>query len=111
MAEDFRDLILHIFEASLDAQLRAVKRLRKGDLGAPVERPKRRMSQEDMAYDILKKSRATLHISEILVRIESTFGVKVDRESRVSSLTKKVSRGDRFVRTARNTFGLKEGIR
>jgi hypothetical protein len=32
----------------------------------------------------------------------------VDRESLVSSLTKKVMRGDRFVRTGRNTFAVKE---
>ncbi len=35
------------------------------------------------------------------------FGVAVDRESLVSSLAKKVVRGDRFVRTAKNTFGLR----
>ena len=111
MAEDLRDLILNLFETSLDAQLRAVRRLRKDGTGARVERPRRSMSQVDMTYDILKKGRGALHISEILVRIESTFGLKIDRESLVSSLTKKVSRGDRFVRTARNTFGLKEGIK
>ena len=45
----------------------------------------------------------------LLERIERAFGVAVDRESLVSSLTKKVARGDRFVRTGRNTFALKEG--
>jgi hypothetical protein len=34
----------------------------------------------------------------------------VDRDSLVSSLAKKISRGDRFIRTERNTFALrKEG--
>lgn len=111
MAEDVRDLILNIFEASLDAQVRAVRRLRKDGARAPVERSRKSMSQVNMAYDILKKGRGPLHISEILVRIESTFGMKIDRESLVSSLTKKVARGDRFLRTAKNTFGLKEGIK
>jgi len=59
-----------------------------------------------MAYDILKKARAPLHISEILSRLRSSFAVAVDRESLVSSLTKKVTRRDRFTRTAKNTFGL-----
>ena len=60
-----------------------------------------------MAYVILKKARAPLHISELLARIQASFQVRVDRESLVSALTKKVARGDRFLRTAKNTFGLR----
>ena len=107
MPEDLKDSILSIFEASLDAQLRAVRRLRKG---APEAAPVRRRtdpSQVDMAYDILKRARAPLHISELLARIHSTFHRSVDRESLVSSLTKKVARGDRFLRTGKNTFALR----
>ena len=48
-----------------------------------------------------------LHVSDILSRIQAHFGVAVDRESLVSSLTKKVARGDRFLRPAKNTFSLK----
>ena len=75
--------------------------------------PRRRasLSQVDMAYDILKKARAPLHVSEILARILATFHVSVDRESLVSSLTKKVARGDRFLRTGKNTFGLRAEAR
>jgi DNA-directed RNA polymerase delta subunit len=61
-----------------------------------------------MAYDILRKSPAPLHISELLDRIQASFGVSVDRESLVSSLSKKIARGDRFLRTAKNTFGVRE---
>jgi DNA-directed RNA polymerase delta subunit len=64
-----------------------------------------------MAYDILKKARAPLHISEILARIQSTFHTPVDRESLVSSLTKKVARADRFLRTGKNTFALRPEAR
>jgi hypothetical protein len=60
-----------------------------------------------MAYDILRKARSPLHISELLARLQSTFHVAVDRESLVSSLTKKVARGDRFLRTGKNTFALR----
>src|ERR1019366_1614607 len=45
-----------------------------------------------------------LHVSELLARIQSSFGVTVDRESLVSSLSKKVARQDRFLRTQKNTF-------
>ena len=103
MPDDLKDSILSIFEASLDAQLRAVRRLRQGET-APRARPRKGLSQVDMAYDILKRARSPLHVSELLARIHSTFQVVVDRESLVSSLTKKVARGDRFLRTGKNTF-------
>jgi hypothetical protein len=64
-----------------------------------------------MAFDILKKARSPLHISLILERIQSHFGVAVDRESLVSSLTKKVARGDRFLRPEKNTFSVKPEAR
>jgi|SRR5271157_520184 len=109
MPDDLKDSILSIFEASLDAQLRAVRRLRRP---SPAVAPRRRtsLSQVDMAYDILKKARAPLHVAEILARIQATFQVTVDRESLVSSLTKKVARGDRFLRTAKNTFALRPEV-
>lgn len=111
MNNDLKDLILSTFEASLDAQLRAVRRLRQGASEPPRGRRKEGLSQVDMAYDVLKKARSPLHISDILARIQAQFGVAVDRESLVSSLTKKVARGDRFLRTAKNTFGLRAEAR
>jgi hypothetical protein len=110
MNDETKDLILSVFEASLEAQLRAVRRLRQGD--TPTE-PRRRtgLSQVNMAFDILKKARSPLHVSQILERIQTHFGVAVDRESLVSSLTKKVARGDRFLRPEKNTFALRPEAR
>jgi len=111
MSDDLKDSILSIVEASLDAQLRAVRRLRRGP-PEPVSKHRRAsLSQVDMAHDILKKARAPLHVSEILARIQSTFQVTIDRESLVTSLSKKVARGDRFLRTGKNTFGLRPEAR
>ncbi len=107
MPDDLKDLILGTVEASLDAQLRAVRRLRQGTPAARTPRLPKGLSQVDMAHDVLKKARGPLHVSEILSRIAAQFHVPVDRESLVSSLTKKVARGDRFVRTDKNTFGLR----
>ena len=107
MNEDLKDSILSIFEASLDAQLRAVRRLRQPDTTAPRSARKKGLSQVDMAYDVLKKARSPLHVSELLERIHAAFGVSIDRESLVSSLTKKVARHDRFLRTDKNTFALR----
>jgi hypothetical protein len=64
-----------------------------------------------MAYDILKRARAPLHVSEIIDRIQTQFGVVVDRESLVSSLSKKVARQDRFLRPEKNTFSLRPETR
>jgi len=107
MADDVRDTILGVIEASLDAQLRAVRRLRHGEPKRARPRLRQGRSQVDMAYDVLKKAGAPLHIAEILARIHTAFRVTVDRESLVSSLTKKVMRGDRFVRTDKSTFALR----
>ncbi len=107
MPDDLRDTILSILEASLEAQLRAVRRLRHGDAAVAPPRSKKGLSQVDMAYDILKKTRSPLHVSDLLARIQASFGVTIDRESLVSSLAKKVARGDRFLRTAKNTFAVR----
>ncbi len=108
MQDDIKDLILSTLETSLAAQLKVIRQLRRNPKPA-ADRPHRKgRSQVDMAYDILREARGPLHVAEIIHRIQSVFGVPVGRESLVSSLTKKVQRGDHFLRTARNTFGLKE---
>ena len=105
--DEIEAAVLHALEVSLEAQLRAVKRLRT----APRE-PKaasKRTSQIGMVHDILKRAGQPLHVSDIMERVEKLHGVKLDRESIVSTLTKKVNRGDRFVRPDKNVFGLKGG--
>jgi len=105
---EVRDSLLEAVEVSLDAQLRAVRRLRRG--GEVRERGRRRvgMSQVDFVYDILLRAGVPLHITEILRRVAADHGVRLDRESVVSALSKKVARGVRFVRTDRNTFAVRK---
>ena len=105
--DDLKDSILSIFQASLDAQLRAVRRLRQDPQPPPEPSARKGLSQVDMAFDILRKAHSPLHISDLLDRIQAQFGVTVDRESLVSSLSKKVARGDRFLRPEKNTFALR----
>ena len=105
-----RDTLLEVIEGSLDAQLRAVRRLRAAPARGKAGRLGRKgvekgMSQVDMAYDILLGS-GPLHVNELLQAIKSRFGVEVDRESLVSALSKRIARADRFERTERNTFGV-----
>ena len=111
MNEDLRDTVLSAIEESLDAQLRAVRRLRKGETSEAKPSRRARLSQVDMAYDILKKARNPLHVADLIERIQSAYGVAVDRESLVSSLSKKIAREDRFLRTEPNTFGLRPEAR
>jgi hypothetical protein len=111
MNDDLKDSILTIFEASLDAQLRAVRRLRQGDPSPARPTRSKSLSQVDMAFDVLRKARSPLHVSELLDRIHAAFGVTIDRESLVSSLSKKVARQDRFLRTGKNTFALRPETR
>ncbi len=61
-----------------------------------------------MAFDVLTSARGPLHVNVILERIRAQFGVKIDRDSLVSSLSKKVARADRFRRPAKNAFALIE---
>ena len=111
MNDDITATILSIFEASLEAQLRAIRRLRQPQPTSGEARHRKGLSQVDMAFDILKKARSPLHVSQILERIQTHFGITVDRESLVSSLTKKVARGDRFLRPEKNTFSLRPEAR
>ena len=111
MNDDIKDAVLSVFEASLEAQLRAVRRLRQGQAEEAKPRPSKGRSQVDMTFDILKKAGTPLHVSEIIDRIQTQFGVAVDRESLVSSLSKKVARQDRFLRPEKNTFSLRPEAR
>ncbi len=105
--DDIEASVLHAFEVTLEAQLKAIKRLRAGPV---AEKPSPKgMSQVDMVYDILQRASQPLHITEIIDRVEKVHGRRVERESIVSALVKKVRRGDRFVRTDKNVFGLKGG--
>lgn len=112
--DPIREAILSTVEACLDAQLRAVRKLRTtpstdSSMVAPSSegKTKKGRSHLDMAFDILKEADHPLHISELLERINARFAQHLDRESLVSALTKRVMRADRFVRTQKNTFGLR----
>ncbi len=105
--DGIRAVVLEAIEVSLEAQLKAVKRLRAGP---PEPRAVReRTSQIQMVHDVLRRAGKPLHVTEIIERVEKAHGIKLDRESIVSTLVKKVKRSDRFIRTDKNVFGLKGG--
>lgn len=103
--EEIEAAVLHAMEVSLEAQLRAVKRLRTGP---GEQKPVRKgTAQIDMVQDVLRRAGKPLHVSEIIERVQKLHGFKLERESIVSTLVKKVNRGDRFIRTDKNVFALK----
>jgi hypothetical protein len=105
-----RDAVLETTEAVLEAQLRAVRALRRGEPSAKRsgEPRVRGRSQVDMAFDILHSS-GPLHVKVLIERIAERFGTQVDRESLVSALSKRVAREDRFCRVGRNVFDVIQG--
>jgi hypothetical protein len=105
--DEIEAAVLHAIEVSLEAQLKAVRRLQTGPSEARAAR--KGTSQIDMVHDVLKRAGKPLHISEIIERVRKLHGLELERESIVSTLTKKVNRGSRFVRTDKNVFALKEG--
>lgn len=108
MSDEVRQAILETIESALDAQLRAVRKLRRGEPAELEERaPRPRRSQMSIVEDILTEAGQPLHIAAIIARAKSRFGQSLDRESLVSALTKRLKRKDRFVRSAPNTFGLR----
>lgn len=106
MADAVRDEILAAFEMALDTQLRAVRRLR----GGPRSRARGRLkglSNMDMSFAILRRAKTPLHVDDLIGAIAQAYGVRPARDSLVSALTKKIVAGDRFEKTAPNTFGLR----
>jgi hypothetical protein len=106
MADSIRDEILAAFELSLETQLRAVRRLR-GRRPRLQRAGGKGLSNVDMSLAILSRMKTPLHVDDLIIAIAQTYGVQPARDSLVSALTKKVVAGDRFEKTAPNTFGLR----
>jgi len=99
--------LLNLFESLLRVQLHAVRQLRRSS-GTPAKelKIKESMSHMDIVHDILQQQRKPLHVNEIIILAQKRFDLKLDKESLVSALTKRVKRQDRFIKTGPNIFGL-----
>ena len=109
MPDTPRDDLLEALEAISQAQLRAIRRLRrfpKAKSKTLAAAAGRRLSGMDMIIDILQRERRPLHINDLLAAVQKRFDIQLDRESVVSGISKRVARQDRFMRTAPNTFAL-----
>lgn len=67
----------------------------------------KRTSNLSIVEDILKNTGTPLHISAIIEIAKNEFNADLERDSIVSALIKKINSGQTFIRTAPNTFAIK----
>jgi len=108
MSEPIRDIILEAIEASLEAQLSAVRRLRRVSPDLAKPRASKGKSQISMVVDVLAEASQPMHLNAIIERVQGKFGVQLDPDSIGSALTKRVVKKELFARPAKNTFALLE---
>ena len=87
-----------------ESKLKTISRLQKG----LKPKPPKRTSKADVVEHVLQIAGRPLHVSEIIQIADRDFHVQLERDSIVSILIKKIKAGQRFIRTAPNTFALKE---
>lgn len=85
-------------------KIKTISRIQKG----LEPKPRKRMSKVEIVEHVLKIAGRPLHISEIIEIAHRDFQVQLERDSIVSIVVKKIKAGQRFIRTAPNTFALRE---
>ena len=87
-----------------ESKLKIINRFQK----ASQPKLKKRTSKIEVAENVLRIAGRPLHVSEMIHLADRDFQVSLDRDSIVSAILKKATAGKSFVRTAPNTFALKE---
>ena len=95
-------------EALLKEQLKVLRRFLKKDKKEEEKTARKSRSKMSAVKDILEGSSTPLHVAVIINKAKSDYQTIIDRESIVSAISKKVRKGDTFIRVAPNTFGLKD---
>jgi hypothetical protein len=91
-------------EEITETKLKIINRFQK----AVQPQPNKRTSKIEIAKNVLRIAGRPLHVSEIIQLAKRDFQVTLDRDSIVSAILKKVTAGKSYIRTAPNTFALKE---
>ena len=99
------DNYLELQRELLQAQLRVVYRHQRKTV--PHGQKRNRTSNLTIVEDILQNSGQPLHISKIIEIAQKAYNVRLERDSIVSALIKKINAGRTFIRIAPNTFALK----
>jgi hypothetical protein len=85
------------------ARLKIIERFQQQKLRQPRERT----SNIDIVENILSGAGRPLHVSEIIRKAQEDHQVRLNRDSIVSAILKKINAAQTFIRTAPNTFALK----
>ena len=101
------DLFLAYEREVAEFKLGLIRRLARESTDTGKE-GRKRTSNFAMAEKVLQDAGKPLHVSEIIAAVETEFGVQLDRDSLSSALGKQIRKGKRFLRTAPNTFGLRQ---
>ena len=96
-------LFLQYQKEVIQAQLKVIERF----LQQEGSKPKERTSKIDIVKNVLNSAGRPLHVSEIIKIAERDFQARLNRDSIVSAILKKINTGQDFIRTAPNTFALK----
>lgn len=98
------DVYLQYQKEVAEAKLKIISRLQEAD----KSKIKKRTSKIDIAWNVLNAAGIPLHVSEIIQLAERQYQIQLDRDSIVSAMLKKARADKTFIRTAPNTFALKE---
>jgi hypothetical protein len=85
------------------AKLKVIERFQQQGQRQPQERT----SNIEIVENVLDGAGRPLHVSEIIRMAEQDHQVRLNRDSIVSAILKKINAGQTFIRTAPNTFALK----
>ena len=87
-----------------ESRLKIIDRFQKGLKEIPVKRK----SMIEVVEQVLRGAGGPLHISEIIEIAAREYGTQLERDSVVSFIIKRMNVGKTFIRTAPNTFALRE---
>ncbi len=96
-------LYLQYHKEVAQSKLKIIERFQKQ--GQSQE--KKRTSNINIVQNVLNSAGHPLHVSDIIQMAEKHYQVKLNRDSIVSAVLKKINAGQTFIRTAPNTFALK----
>lgn len=100
--DDFKIFLQYEKEVA-ESKLKIIDRFQKEGRA----KPKKRTSMIDVVEKVLKDSGRPLHISEIIEIAARDHDIKLERDSAVSFIIKRIKAGKVFSRTAPNTFALR----
>lgn len=98
------DMYLQYHKEIAKAKLKIIERFQQQG----QRRQTKRTSKIDVVQNVLKDAGHPLHVSDIIKMAHAQYQVQLNRDSIVSAILKKINAGQTFIKTAPNTFTLKD---